>query len=38
MRLAQELGVTSTPVLVLPDGEMVAGYRSADAIVKLLDE
>lgn len=38
MALARQLGVTSTPMLVLPGGQMVAGYRSADAIVKLLEE
>lgn len=38
MQLARELGITSTPGIVLPSGEVVPGYRSADAILQLLDQ
>lgn len=34
--LGQELGVRGTPAIVMPDGEMIPGYRSADDLVGLL--
>ncbi|MFK7888995.1 MAG: DsbC family protein [Gammaproteobacteria bacterium] len=38
MALARELGVTSTPMIVLPDGVMAPGYKSASALLKLLEK
>jgi thiol:disulfide interchange protein DsbC len=36
--IGQEMAVTGTPAIVLPNGEMVSGYRSAPALLKLLQE
>lgn len=38
LKLAQDLGIGSTPTLVLPDGRIVPGYRPAEAILQLLKE
>ncbi len=35
--LAQELGIHSTPTLILPNGLVVPGYKSADDLLKLID-
>lgn len=35
--LARELGIRSTPTLVLPDGRPFSGYKKADQLLKLLD-
>jgi thiol:disulfide interchange protein DsbC len=37
-RLTEKLGIRGTPALVLPDGRVVGGYRTADALRKLLAE
>lgn len=34
--LAHELGIISTPTLILPDGSVVQGARSADELLRLL--
>lgn len=36
--IADELGITSTPTLVLPDGLVVPGYKSADALLSLIGD
>ena len=36
--LAEELGIRSTPTLVLPDGRVVPGYRKAEAILAIVSE
>ncbi|MBE0618714.1 MAG: DsbC family protein [Proteobacteria bacterium] len=36
--LARELGVASTPTLVLPDGRVAPGFKPADKILGLLDQ
>jgi len=36
LALASELGIRSTPTLVLSDGQMVPGYKKADDLLKLL--
>ncbi len=36
--LAAELGITSTPTLVLPDGLIVPGYKPADALLTLIGD
>lgn len=36
IKLAQTLGITATPTLVLPDGTVMPGYRDAAEIRKLL--
>jgi thiol:disulfide interchange protein DsbC len=34
--IGQDMAVTGTPAIVLPNGEMVPGYRAAPALLKLL--
>ena len=36
--LARELGIRSTPTLVMPDGRVIPGYRKAEAILTIIDE
>lgn len=36
IKLAESLGITGTPTLVLPDGRIVSGFREADRIKRLL--
>jgi len=36
--LAGELGIRSTPTLVLPDGRVIPGYRKAEAILTIVSE
>jgi thiol:disulfide interchange protein DsbC len=38
IKLARELGIGSTPTLILPDGRVAPGYREAEEILKLLKE
>ncbi|TFG59983.1 MAG: DsbC family protein [Deltaproteobacteria bacterium] len=37
-KLAGKLGIRGTPVMILPDGRVVNGYRDAETILKLLEE
>ncbi len=36
--LAQSLQITGTPTLILPNGQIHAGYRPVDDLLKLIDE
>jgi thiol:disulfide interchange protein DsbC len=36
LTLAKELGITSTPTLVLPDGMVLPGYKKAEALLTLI--
>lgn len=38
LTLAGELGITSTPTLVLPDGLVVPGYKTAEALLVLIGD
>jgi len=38
LALVGELGIRSTPTLVLPDGVVVPGYKKADALLALIGE
>lgn len=38
LALAGELGITSTPTLVLPDGLVVPGYKTAEALLVLIGD
>ncbi|MEN8687266.1 MAG: thioredoxin fold domain-containing protein [Desulfuromonadales bacterium] len=38
MALARELGIRSTPTLVMPDGRVIPGYRKAEAILTIIGE
>jgi len=37
IKLAQSLGITGTPALIMPDGRVESGYRDAKAIEALVD-
>jgi len=37
-RLAEKWNIMGTPAVVLPDGRIVSGYRTADALLKLIAE
>lgn len=36
--LAKELGIRSTPTLIMPDGRIIPGYRKADAILTIISD
>jgi thiol:disulfide interchange protein DsbC len=36
--LAQSLGITGTPTMILPDGRIVSGSRPADELIKMIEE
>jgi thiol:disulfide interchange protein DsbC len=38
IKLGESLGISGTPAMILPDGELVAGARDAETIRKLLSE
>ncbi|MEZ4600313.1 MAG: DsbC family protein [Syntrophotaleaceae bacterium] len=37
LRLGRDLGIRSTPTLILPDGRLFAGFKPAEALLELLD-
>ncbi len=37
IELAREIGITSTPTMILPDGRVAPGYRKAEDILKLIN-
>ncbi len=38
LALVKELGINSTPTLVMPDGRVIPGYRKAEAILTIIGE
>ncbi len=36
IKLAEKLGITSVPTLVLPDGRIVPGYKDAKTLTQLI--
>jgi thiol:disulfide interchange protein DsbC len=38
LALVGELGIRSTPTLVMPDGQVVPGYRKAEALLAIIGE
>ncbi len=36
IKLAQKLGLTSVPTLILPDGRILPGYKDAKTLVNLI--
>ncbi len=36
MKLAQKLGLTSVPVLILPDGRIFPGYKDAKTLLNII--
>ncbi|HMK59948.1 MAG TPA: DsbC family protein [Dissulfurispiraceae bacterium] len=35
-KLANDLGISGTPALILPDGRVLAGYREADTLIEMI--
>jgi thiol:disulfide interchange protein DsbC len=38
INLAEKLGITGTPALILPDGRVITGYRDASALKQIIDK
>jgi thiol:disulfide interchange protein DsbC len=38
IRLAETLGITGTPTMILPDGSVVSGTIEADRLITLIDD
>ncbi len=36
LKLAEKLGITGAPTLIMPDGRVMSGYREADALIQLI--
>jgi thiol:disulfide interchange protein DsbC len=36
--LAKKLGITGTPAIIFPNGNLVPGYKEADALITLIDK
>jgi len=36
--LAQKLGISGTPAIILPDGRLLPGYLEADALIQQIDK
>jgi thiol:disulfide interchange protein DsbC len=36
IKLAEQLGISGTPALIMPDGKVIPGYRQADALIELV--
>jgi thiol:disulfide interchange protein DsbC len=36
LKLADKLGISGAPTLILPDGRVIAGYKEADALIQLI--
>ncbi len=36
IKLAEKLGISSLPVLILPDGRMIQGYRDSKTLINLI--
>ncbi len=37
LKLAEEIGITGAPTLILPDGRVFSGYRDAPGLKALID-
>lgn len=38
IKLAEKLGIRGTPAIILPSGNIIPGYRDADALISLIDK
>lgn len=38
VKLAERLGITGAPTLIMPDGRVIAGFRDANALKGLIDK
>jgi len=36
MKLAEKLGISGAPVLILPDGKIIQGYRDAKVLISII--
>jgi thiol:disulfide interchange protein DsbC len=36
LKLAEKLGISGAPTLIMPDGRVIAGYRDANALKELI--
>jgi thiol:disulfide interchange protein DsbC len=36
LKLAEKLGISGAPALIMPDGRVMSGYREADALIQLI--
>jgi len=36
--LAQKLGISGTPAIVMPDGRLISGYLEADALIQQIEK
>ena len=36
IKLAEKLGISGAPILIMPDGRVISGYREADALIQLI--
>jgi|GEM_PF-1112630 thiol:disulfide interchange protein DsbC len=38
IKLAERLGITGTPTIILPDGAVLPGYKNADTLIKFIEQ
>lgn len=38
IRLAEKLGISALPVLILPDGRVIQGYRDSKTLINLIGD
>lgn len=38
IKLAEKLGISGTPALILPDGRIIPGYKDAKTLIELLEK
>jgi len=38
IKLAEKLGISAAPTLIMPDGRVIAGYKDANALKKMIDK
>jgi thiol:disulfide interchange protein DsbC len=36
IKLAEKLGISGAPTLIMPDGRLLPGYKEADALISLI--
>jgi thiol:disulfide interchange protein DsbC len=37
-KLAEKLGISGTPAIILPNGTIIPGYKDADSLISLIDK
>ena len=38
LKLAEKLGISGAPTLIMPDGRVITGYKDANALKELIDK